>query len=92
MQIREETFSINVKDGNTTISGEQAQLARARDLGNLIQRFSAHVPDINMTFTRHDQPACQLDWYHKERMIELAELGECEHGGQFHTSQIADTV
>lgn len=78
MQNREESFTIRVKDGKVEELGEQAALRRAKDLGDLIARFSAHVPDVNMTFTRHDQPACQLGWFHKERMNELADLGECE--------------
>lgn len=77
MQAREETFTLSVLDGAVKISGEQAALRRAKDLGDLISRFSAHVPNINLTFTRHDQPACQLDWFHKERMVELARMGEC---------------
>lgn len=78
MQEREETFTIKVEDGATREEGEQAFLKRAKDLSDLIARFSQHVPDVNLTFTRHDQPACQLDWFHKERMIELAQMGECE--------------
>lgn len=76
MQDREETFTIKVTDGVVEETGEQAFLRRAKDLGDLIERFSAHVPDVNLTFTRHDQPACQLDWYHRDRMVELARLGE----------------
>ncbi|BGP24779.1 glycosyltransferase family 90 protein [Rhodotorula toruloides] len=76
MQERAETFTIKVTDGKTTEEGEQAFLRRAKDLSDLISRFSAHVPDVNLTFTRHDQPACQLDVFHKERMLELAALGE----------------
>ncbi|GAA5979810.1 hypothetical protein JCM5350_002056 [Sporobolomyces pararoseus] len=76
MQERAETFTIKVEDGKTREEGEQAFLKRAKDLSDLISRFSQHVPDVNLTFTRHDQPACQLDWYHKERMIELAQMGE----------------
>ena len=77
MQDREETFTIAVEDGVIALSGEQALLRRAKDLGDLMSRFSTHVPNINLTFTRHDQPACRLDWTHKERMVELASLGEC---------------
>jgi hypothetical protein len=78
MEEREETFTIQIADGTVTEEGEQAFLRRAKDLGDLMARFSSHVPDVNLTFTRHDQPACQLGWFHKEKMIELAELGECE--------------
>ncbi|BGP55771.1 hypothetical protein JCM8202v2_003378 [Rhodotorula sphaerocarpa] len=76
MQEREETFTIKVTDGVVEETGEQAFLRRAQDLGDLIDRFAAHVPDVNLTFTRHDQPACQVDWYHRDRMVELARLGE----------------
>ncbi|SGY20402.1 BQ5605_C016g08039 [Microbotryum silenes-dioicae] len=79
MQEREETFTIQVKDGEVFELGEQAQLKRAKDFRELIARVSKHVPNVNLTFTRHDQPACQLGWFHKERMLELA--GEGEHFG-----------
>lgn len=78
MQIREETFTISVINGKVSVSGEQAFLRRAKDLGDLIARFSGHVRDVNFTFTRHDQPAVQLGWYQKEKMLELAQTGECE--------------
>ncbi|KPV74647.1 glycosyltransferase family 90 protein [Rhodotorula graminis WP1] len=77
MQERDETFTIQVTDGKVAEVGEQAFLRRAKDLGDLIRRFSDYVPDVNLTFTRHDQPACQLDYYHRDRMVELAQLGEC---------------
>lgn len=77
MQQREETFTISVETGAIVLTGEQAFLRRAKDLGDLMSRFSAHVPDVNLTFTRHDQPACRLEWTHKERMIELAGMGDC---------------
>lgn len=78
MEEREETFTIQVKKGRVELHGEQAFLRRAKDLGELISRFSDHVSDLNLTFTRHDQPACQLGWFHKERMVELAEVGDCK--------------
>ncbi|GAA5908906.1 hypothetical protein JCM6882_005480 [Rhodosporidiobolus microsporus] len=76
MQDREESFTIQVKEGKVSETGEQAFLARAKDLGDLIRRFSQFVPDVNLTFTRHDQPACQLDWAVRDRMTELAQQGE----------------
>ncbi|GAA5873960.1 hypothetical protein JCM8547_001588 [Rhodosporidiobolus lusitaniae] len=76
MQDREESFTIKVKEGKTTEEGEQAFLRRAKDLSDLVARFSEYVPDVNLTFTRHDQPACQLDYAVKERMMELAQTGD----------------
>ncbi|GAA5821220.1 hypothetical protein JCM3770_006880 [Rhodotorula araucariae] len=76
MQERDETFTIQVEEGKVAEVGGQAFLRRAKDLGDLIRRFSTYVPDVNLTFTRHDQPACQLDYYHRDRMVELANLGE----------------
>ncbi|KAM0791268.1 hypothetical protein ACM66B_005744 [Microbotryomycetes sp. NB124-2] len=78
MQAREETFTIRMEDGQVWEEGEQAFLRRAKDLRNLINRFAATIPDVelNMTFTRHDQPAVRLGWHHRERLKELAELGE----------------
>ena len=78
MQDREETFTIEIFDGKVDIWGEQATLRRAIDLGDLMARFSMYVGDSNYTFTRHDQPACALGWYHKEKMVELAAMGECQ--------------
>ncbi|GAA6025765.1 hypothetical protein JCM10207_000786 [Rhodosporidiobolus poonsookiae] len=90
MQQREETFTIQVQNGEVAEVGEQAFLRRAKDLGDLIRRFSAHVPDVNLTFTRHDQPACQLDWFHKERMSELAQQSEYWGPSDFtHSSDAA---
>ncbi|BGP16351.1 hypothetical protein JCM10213_004892 [Rhodosporidiobolus nylandii] len=86
MQERDETFTIQVTDGKVAEVGEQAFLRRAKDLGDLIARFSQFVPNVNLTFTRHDQPACQLDWFHKERMIELAQQGEFWNPGDFLAS------
>lgn len=77
MQDREETFTILIENGKTLIQGEQAFLRRAKDLGDLIGRFSSQIPhDVEFTFTRHDQPAVQLSWFHKERLLELAKMGE----------------
>lgn len=78
MEIREETFTISINSGKVTLTGEYAALQRAIDLGDLISRFSSHVGDVNLTFTRHDQPAVQLGWHQKEKMLELARTGECE--------------
>ena len=83
MAIREQTFTITVdpraRDGErVSYSGEEAELERASDLGQIIDYFSASLPSVvNLTFTKHDQPACQLGWEHKQRMFELAEQGEC---------------
>lgn len=79
MEVREDTFTISVTGGRVSLLGGQAYLRRAKDLGDLIGRFSAHLGDVNLTFTRHDQPAVQLGWYHKEKMTELAKMGECEN-------------
>ena len=84
MQDREETFTLQIEDGKVYIAGEQAELSRAKDLGELLSRFSAYVPNLNLTMTRHDLPACRLGWYEKERLIELAELGECEPQLRIH--------
>lgn len=81
MQQRAETFTIRINKGKVEVHGEQAFLRRAKDLADLIGRFSEHVPDINMTFTRHDQPAVRLGYAARERMVELARLGD----RAFHT-------
>lgn len=83
MAIREQTFTINVDpkaadEDRVFYTGEEAELKRASDLGELIATFAKDLPaTVRLTFTKHDQPACQLGWEHKQRMIELADQGEC---------------
>lgn len=88
MQNRADTFTVRIVRGSVELEGEQAFLDRALDFGELVERFSSQVADINITFTRHDQPACQLDWFQKERMLHLASMGDCEFWGpesHFHS-------
>lgn len=81
---RAETFTLHVDPkikglDKVVITGEAQKLARATDLAALINRFAADLPGwSNLTFTRHDQPACALGYQHKERLFELASTGECE--------------
>jgi hypothetical protein len=80
---RAETFTLMVdpdrkEDLKITIHGEEAHLRRATDLATLIERFSKWLPGmVNVTFTKHDQPACALGYQHKERLLELASEGDC---------------
>lgn len=80
---RAETFTLMVDparkgDQKITIHGEEAHLRRATDLATLVERFSKWLPGmINVTFTKHDQPACALGYQHKERLLELASEGDC---------------
>jgi len=78
MQVRDETFTLQIRNGKLDIIGPEHSLKRASDLGEIIKQFAGLVPDFQMTFTRHDQPAVQLEYAQKERMIELAEMGERE--------------
>ncbi|KAL7005163.1 hypothetical protein EMMF5_005272 [Cystobasidiomycetes sp. EMM_F5] len=79
---REETFTLHVDPSipgpdKIVITGEEYKLKRATDLAALINRFSADLPGwVNLTFTKHDQPACALGHQHKERLFELAAAGE----------------
>lgn len=81
---RAETFTINVDpsrpgEKKIIISGEEGHLRRATDLAALIERFSKDLPaESNITFTKHDQPACALGYQHKERLLELVTEGDCE--------------
>lgn len=81
---RAETFTLNIDpnlpgEHKITITGEEAKLKRATDLAALIERFSADLPgNVNITFTKHDQPACALGFQHKERLLELVSEGDCE--------------
>ena len=82
---RAETFTLLVDPKRTdeykvTFHGEEAKLKRAKDLGDLVNRFAKDLPAIvNLTFTKHDQPACALGYQHKERLHELAAEGDCEY-------------
>lgn len=79
MQDREHTFTLSIKDGRVSRHGEHAELRRAKDMANLLSKFSKHVPgEVNMTFIIDDQPAVMMGWNQKERMLELARQGECE--------------
>lgn len=81
---RAETFTLLVDPkapGSDKISfhGEERQLKRAKDLGLVIDRFAKDLPaQVNLTFTKHDQPACALGYQHRERLLELAAEGDCE--------------
>lgn len=81
---RAETFTLNIDPNKSgthkiSISGQEAKLKRATDLAALIERFAADLPDwVNITFTKHDQPACALGYQHKERLLELVSEGDCE--------------
>lgn len=80
---RAETFTLLVDPkvpGKDKISfhGEERQLKRAKDLALVIDRFAKDLPgQVNLTFTKHDQPACALGYQHKERLMELAAEGDC---------------
>lgn len=82
---RPETFTISIKSNKQVlITGKEGHLARAKDLANLIKSFSSILPDddhlhdqlVNLTFTKHDQPAVQMTWGRKQKMIDMANLGE----------------
>ena len=81
---RAETFTLLVDPSQSgdqiiTYHGQEAKLRRAKDLGDLVNRFSSQLPaTVNLTFTKHDQPACALGYQHKERLHELAAEGDCE--------------
>lgn len=86
VQDRPESFTIHIDpDGEllggqtVTYQGPEASLKRATDLGDLIRRFAGELPaEIQMTFTKHDQPACLLTWEHKTKMLDRASEGECQ--------------
>lgn len=73
----EYTFTVSVTGGKVFLFGLYAGTGRAEEIADLIGRFSTHLGDLNMTFTPQDGPGVQLGWYHKEKMIELAKVGEC---------------
>ena len=81
---RAETFTLMInpapkEEQKITTHGEEAHLKRATDLAALIEPFAKSLPGVvNITFTKHDQPACALGFQHKERLHELAAEGDCE--------------
>lgn len=81
MTQREESFTMTMDPTaaqRIAYSGPQAALRRAHELGDIIERFVDKLPGtVQMTFTRHDQPACSVGWAHQNRMLELASEGEC---------------
>ena len=84
---RAETFTLLVDPSRPgkqkiTTHGEEARLKRATDLAALLERFAMDLPaHMNLTFTKHDQPACALGYQHKERLLELAAEGDCAFRG-----------
>ncbi|OAV95361.1 hypothetical protein PTTG_05423 [Puccinia triticina 1-1 BBBD Race 1] len=82
---RPETFTLTINSTNPVqISGKEGHLARAKDLAKLINLFAHLLPPsssdpaniFNLTFTKHDQPAVQMTWARKQKMIEMADAGE----------------
>ncbi|EGG11221.1 family 90 glycosyltransferase [Melampsora larici-populina 98AG31] len=82
---RPETFTLSIpikSNQNVTISGPEAHLVRATDLANLINLFvdllplDEHQSVYNLTFTKHDQPAVQMTYSRKQKMLDLADAGE----------------
>lgn len=81
MQEREHTFTLAMKPGHrTTAHGQWGHIRRATDIASLFDFFADEVPrDINTTFIVDDNPAVMLSYAQKDRMVELAGLGECEY-------------
>ncbi|EFP88072.2 uncharacterized protein PGTG_12519 [Puccinia graminis f. sp. tritici CRL 75-36-700-3] len=82
---RPETFTLTINStAPVLISGKEGHLARAKDLAKLINLFVHLLPQnsgsinhlLNLTFTKHDQPAVQMTWPRKQKMVEMAEAGE----------------
>lgn len=77
---RPESFTITIRDGKVSVSGVEAGLKRATDLAQLMRRFAPLMEGkepVNMTFTKHDQPTVQMTWSRKQKMWDMAEMGEC---------------
>lgn len=77
---RPESFTLTIQDGKVSISGSEAKLKRATDLADLLRRFAPTMgegPPVNMTFTKHDQPTVQMTWSRKQKMWDMAQMGEC---------------
>lgn len=57
MQDREHTFTLHVKSGLVSITGPFAHIRRAKDIADIVSRFSESLPhDFSMTFIMDDQP------------------------------------
>ena len=78
MQEREHTFTLALKPGvEPRAYGPHAELRRATDLAHLLSFFADSFPRaINVTFVIDDNPAVMLSSAERDRMTELAELGE----------------
>ena len=78
MQDREHTFTLHIQSGKVSITGPFAHIRRAKDIADLISRFSETLPhDMSMTFIMDDQPAVMLEHERKTRMLEVSAQGEC---------------
>ena len=77
MQDRQHTFTLALSNGRVLRLGDHSELRRCSDLAAIIERFAKHIThEVNITFIIDDQPAIMLPWAEKNRMIELAGMGE----------------
>ncbi|KAH8918392.1 glycosyltransferase family 90 protein [Atractiella rhizophila] len=79
VQNEQYTFTLNVpedKKAEVTITGNRRELARAKDLKDLMKRWVKYVPGgVKLTMTEHDGPSVLLDSAQKERMSQAAREG-----------------
>lgn len=69
------SFSMNIKDGQLSISGPLKEASRARETRDLMDGFAKYLPDMSVTFTGHDGPGIFLAGEIKERYLEAAREG-----------------
>lgn len=81
MQDREHTFTLACRSETSQpdLYGPHSELKRATDVASLYAMFGSKLPrEVNMTFIIDDNPAVMLPYAQRDRMVELAEQGECE--------------
>lgn len=81
MQDRDHTFTMGLRAGisQPELYGPHGGLKRATDVASLFAMFGNKLPrEVNLTFIIDDNPAIMLPYAQRDRMVELAEQGECE--------------
>lgn len=73
-----DSWTVTVKDGNASLSGKYAHLARALDQKELMDRYVRWLPDMSWTVNVHDGPSLVVDYRLRSRLVEAAGRGECK--------------
>ncbi|ORY89461.1 hypothetical protein BCR35DRAFT_350444 [Leucosporidium creatinivorum] len=69
------TFTMNIKNGEVSITGAHKDDGRAKDQAALMKRWVQWVPDVNVTMSAHDGPSIMMDDRGRSRHVEAAKKG-----------------